>query len=546
MKHRVWLLRLWRLSVLIAAMALIRSQCRSIDRPVPLVKEQAKQWFPGAAKISAPDGETGAQYVTDGFGDLTGVLMQTLPRANDIIGYSGPSNTLIALDRNRKVKGAKLLSSGDTADHVRRVLEDAEYWDQVRTLPDAGLIRNVSGATLTSSAITRGILRALGSAERASLLFPYPLELRELQPLFPTATKLEHDPAALGGVVVLNARDAVLGRVLRTSPASDPVTGYKGPTDTIVVLDPTGKVIREIRVRDSYETEEYLSVATKDSRFLPGFSGRSVESMRNFDLQREGVSGVSGATRTSLAVVEGVQRRLNESSIGNASRFRFELRDGLLIAIVCLAGVLTFSSWRGNRWVRWIWNGILIGYVGLIAGDLVSQALLAGWATHGIAWRSLPGLAVLTLAALLVPLFTGKQIYCHHLCPHGAAQQWLGRLTNKKFVLPATLNQWMTKIPFLLLSALLLAVTAGARINLAAFEPFDAWIFRASGMASVTIALVGLIASVFHPLAYCKFGCPTGALLRFLRTGASQHRFESRDWAALGLLAAGAAIALWG
>jgi hypothetical protein len=37
-------------------------------------------------------------------------------------------------------------------------------------------------------------------------------------------------------------------------------------------------------------------------------------------------------------------------------------------------------------------------------------------------------------------------------------------------------------------------------------------------------------------MAYCKFGCPTGALLEFLRSHGQADRFGKRDVAALILL----------
>jgi hypothetical protein len=39
------------------------------------------------------------------------------------------------------------------------------------------------------------------------------------------------------------------------------------------------------------------------------------------------------------------------------------------------------------------------------------------------------------------------------------------------------------------------------------------------------------------PLAYCRFGCPTGALLNYLRLQGPGDRFGRRDVAALTLLA---------
>jgi thiamine biosynthesis lipoprotein ApbE len=51
-----------------------------------------------------------------------------------------------------------------------------------------------------------------------------------------------------------------------------------------------------------------------------------------------------------------------------------------------------------------------------------------------------------------------------------------------------------------------------------------------------------LAASLFISQAYCRFGCPTGALLSFVRSSGSGDRWGRRDWAALGFLAAGAVI----
>ncbi|MFO1501856.1 MAG: FAD:protein FMN transferase [Verrucomicrobiota bacterium] len=47
------------------------------------------------------------------------------------------------------------------------------------------------------------------------------------------------------------------------------------------------------------------------------------------------------------------------------------------------------------------------------------------------------------------------------------------------------------------------------------------------------IAIVGLAASPFVSLPYCRFGCPTGALLSFARSPGSSDRWSPRDWAAL-------------
>ena len=81
-------------------------------------------------------------------------------------------------------------------------------------------------------------------------------------------------------------------------------------------------------------------------------------------------------------------------------------------------------------------------------------------------------------------------------------------------------------------------------IDLAHIEPFDAYLLTSAGIATIVIAIVGLVASLFVPMAYCHYGCPTGALLEFLRGRGKSDRFCRRDVAAA-LLVALAAILSW-
>jgi polyferredoxin len=81
----------------------------------------------------------------------------------------------------------------------------------------------------------------------------------------------------------------------------------------------------------------------------------------------------------------------------------------------------------------------------------------------------------------------------------------------------------------LLLVIIVASLFLGASLNLANFEAFDAWLWRSAGIATIVIAILGLLASLFIPLAYCKYGCPTGALFRFLRKTSATEKFSSRD-----------------
>ena len=91
------------------------------------------------------------------------------------------------------------------------------------------------------------------------------------------------------------------------------------------------------------------------------------------------------------------------------------------------------------------------------------------------------------------------------------------------------MERWLGLLPYALLGLVLASVVLGLGIDLNAIEPFDAYLFRIAGWSSLVLAGVGTVAALFTPLAYCKFGCPTGALFKLLRHAGSTDRFGLRD-----------------
>ena len=169
-------------------------------------------------------------------------------------------------------------------------------------------------------------------------------------------------------------------------------------------------------------------------------------------------------------------------------------------------------------------------------GDILSQALFAGWAQSGVPWERAPILALLSLAALLVPMATGKAFYCHQLCPHGAAQQWMRKFRKKPVRLPKRLDGILKYVPVgLLVLVVFLAFTASAH-TVAILEPFDAYVWEVAGGVTIAIALISLVASAFVPMAYCRYGCPTGTVLKLFEFKKGDEGWNTRDYLSFSLL----------
>jgi NosR/NirI family nitrous oxide reductase transcriptional regulator len=397
----------------------------------------------------------------------------------------------------------------------------------------------VSGATLTSSAIAEGVLRRMGKSATKSLRFPQELTLEEV-------TKLEPKAKALRGEAprweVLDEKQNVIAIAIRTAPASDGVVGYKGPSDSLLLLDAEGKTLRSMALRKTYDTEAYTAYVTGDPAFLKTFDGMTMEAIAGIDFDQAGVEGVSGATQTSWGVAEGVRVRaqafLNEKADSAAwwQRIRWRWQDAGHLAVILSALVMAFTRLRGLAWCRHAHHVLLVIYGGFVSGEMLSQGLMAGWAAGGVPWRNAIGLVALAAVALLGPVFTSKQLYCHHICPHGALQQLLAKRLRWQWSPSKRLDGLLSMLPFVLLLVVFVSVVWALGLDLNQVEPFDAYLFRVAGMASLVIALSGLAWSLVTPLAYCRFGCPTGALFKMLRfTGSSDH-LGTRDWLALAAL----------
>ena len=298
-----------------------------------------------------------------------------------------------------------------------------------------------------------GIAKRFG-AKAVSLRFPDPLTLEEARFLFPDAAGLAPDPQLPGWQAVSGAAGALRGYVVRTSPAADNVTGYAGPTECLVAVAPDRQTLLRVRLRKSYDTDDYVERVVEDGEYLKLLTRWKVAQWPGLDFEAEKIEGVAGATLTSFAVAEGIRQRFRQDvAQPSGTGWRWPgVKDGALWLFSAGAVLLAFSGWRGSRAVRLGWQLLLVGGLGLWLGQFVTLGLLAGWARNGLPWEQAAPLVVLAGAALLVPWGARRQLYCHQVCPHGAAQEILGRVSGRALQLPERLHRALRLVPGLLLA----------------------------------------------------------------------------------------------
>ena len=545
-----------RLAVFVSIIALIHLQYARFSARVTAIADlsvdQVASLFPAAASLAGVASDDGRMAVSDSDGQALGYVVQTSPESDHIIGFSGPTNVLIGFDNQDHVVGISILSSEDTRDHLLEVERSEQFMSSLDgtsrdEIGHVGVVDAVSGATLTSLAIQESIIHRLGG-EVGSLRFPAPLSLADVKLLFPDADRIEPD-GVHGALWSVDSGGNRIGQVLRTSPAADNVVGYQGPSETLIGLDRDGAVVG-IAVGKSYDNEPYVGYVREDSYFRSTFDAMKLQGLAEADLYEMRVEGVSGATMTSMAVADGVveaakkhleQIELEASRPKRRSGLQISIHDIGTMLVIIAAIVIGSTSLRASKRIRIAFQLTLIVYLGLIAGNLVSQAMIAGWAKHGVPLKMAPGLTMLVIAAFACPLFSKRNIYCSHLCPHGAVQQLIKGRIRYQVKLGHSVSKLLMLLPGLLLLWCLVVTMAALPFSLVDIEPFDAYVFRIAGWATIAVFVVGIVASLFVPMAYCRFGCPTGKLLDYLRFNARSDRWTIRDWVALGYLG----LAIW-
>lgn len=494
--------------------------------------------------------ETAAE-VRDANGQAIAGVLRSSPLADHILGFSGPTDVLLIMNPDSELIAAKIVSSRDTRDHVQKVLEHEQFLQSLvgRSQQDLLNLQDVdavSGATLTSYAILESIrfrvsklsTDGAGPSRLTSLKFPEPPRLEDVRLLYSDAAKVEPDADSTMVWKVLGPDSVESGKLLRSSPAADNNVGYQGPTDVLIAVDEQ-MAVTGIAVGVSYDNEPYVGYVREDEYFRKLFNGRDQPSLSTMD--ENTVEGVSGATMTSQAVARSLQRTAQafvdeekareaaeqkqrsasaEESAGVLSgRDVISLRDMSTIVITLCGVVLGLTHLRGRRWLRISYQVVVICWLGLMNGDMVSQALLLGWAQSGIPWQNASGLSLLTVAALLVPISTGRNVYCAQICPHGAVQQLVRRRLPWQARLSPRILAGLRYLPLLLIVWVMAIGLLHLPFSPVDIEPFDAWLWSIAGAATIVVAVAGLVASLFVPMAYCRFGCPTGAVLDYIGGG---------------------------
>lgn len=309
--------------------------------------------------------------------------------------------------------------------------------------------------------------------------------------------------------------------VVNTRVLAKDVQGYGGPVPLKIHIDKDGR-LTAIEAEPNAESPSFFDRAKE---LFSRWQGKTID-----EAMAEDVDAVSGATFSSKAIIRNVQRGLayakqrgladGGKGAQKESAERTVATGWTLGSIVALIAVLlgaVVPLFTNNRRLHLVQLVVNVVVLGLWTGTFVSYTLFLRLFAGGVSMSAIGTLAaplLMLIVALLYPLAGRSGHYCAHVCPFGSAQELAGKLSRRKLRITPRMLRVLTALRNLLwgvLMALLLTGTCTAWID---YELFTAFIYSSASVWVIVLAVLFIVLSVWVPRPYCRFVCPTGALLK--------------------------------
>ena len=336
--------------------------------------------------------------------------------------------------------------------------------------------------------------------------------------------------------------------VVSTKPLAKDVQGYGGPVPLKIHIK-DGRVAA-VEAEPNAESPDFFNRAKE---LLNHWQNKSVD-----EALAEEVDAVSGATFSSRAIIANMQRGLayakqhgqwgEDGSVGALGTSAPPIVGGedgsvgaletsappivgnvgnsvgaletsappIVALVVVLLGAVV-PLFYNNRRLHLVQLAVNVVVLGLWTGTFVSYTLFLRIFAGGVSLSAIGAFAaplLMLIVALIYPLAGRSGHYCANICPFGSAQELAGKLSRRKLRITPRILKLLSVLRNLLwgvLMALLLTGTCTAWID---YELFTAFLYSSASVWVTVLAALFLVLSVWVPRPYCRFVCPTGALIK--------------------------------
>ncbi|MFI3282024.1 MAG: 4Fe-4S binding protein [Rikenellaceae bacterium] len=298
-------------------------------------------------------------------------------------------------------------------------------------------------------------------------------------------------------------------RVINSTSLATDVVGFAGRTPVKLYIK--NDVIQKVEPLENSETPSFFRKVVSSGIF---------DSWNGLNLTEAAVlkvDDVSGATYSSRAVAMNVQRAVaygasvEPTSHGLFEDFDFKSIVGL---VVILIGVVLTMIKSKNKIVEVVYMVLNIVVLGFWCGSFLSLAQFVSWMSNGF---TLSVTFILLLVVILLPIFGRKGSYCHMHCPMGSAQELLNRIPAPQLNIKHKVGKILNRLRYCILMALLVMMWIGVGFEIMDYEVFSAFLVNSASNVVLVMAAIFLVLSLFIKRPYCRFVCPTGAMITIMQ-----------------------------
>lgn len=309
-------------------------------------------------------------------------------------------------------------------------------------------------------------------------------------------------------------------------------TGYGGPMQVIVGVDPAGNI---------------LGVEMVEDRESPGFF-RLVRNSKLFESYNEGqitdplrigqdLDTITGATMSAEGVAYSVREAVRAVAAGplNAplppeiKSIRVGMPE-LILVLLFVSGYIghKLHNPRGKRIVRWgtlIAGMVFIGFVYTL--PLTISMMISLFSGYWPNWQTNLYWYMLIGGILFVTTVDAKNPYCSWFCPFGAFQECLAAVTKVKAYRPRDLN---TPLTWLQRGLALTAIVLGLALRqpgVAGYEPFATLFDLHGSTLQWALLIMVILASLMMYRPFCNYLCPLDPVIDYIAAG---RRWIKETW----------------
>lgn len=329
--------------------------------------------------------------------------------------------------------------------------------------------------------------------------------IADFEEAFPQATSFKENNDR--SFSFFNEEGVFLGYGLVSERFDARYSGYSGHVPIVIAMTDK-RVITGVYLLANNETNEYLEYIHKQNllqswnQFVVGEELLTLE-----------VDAASGATRSSTAIINTFNLTVGNyldvaANIQTASFIRV-LQSVLTGLLVLVSFLFVFGS-RLKKYYFYYLTAVLL-LLGIWFKQMLSVGVMHNWLVNGLPMQTNYELVLILILAIVMGLLGYRKYYCNYLCPMGALQMLVSKLSPlKKRSLNMRISQVQLRLIYL--TFIWVALILGFSLPLASMEPFVAFSFNVASKLMLLFGVLIILLSIFFNRPWCQF-CPTGCAL---------------------------------